>query len=78
MTVKPITVTENQTTVTENPQSTVDETTVRPDMEWRCLTCNANAPPSGSGYMKLVRHLCSGEKQIRLVAVDTGEELAKN
>lgn len=69
---------DSQNTVVENPQSTVDETTVRPDMEWRCLVCHATAPPSGSGYMKLVRHPCTGDKQIRLVVIETGEELASN
>jgi hypothetical protein len=78
VTENPPTVVEISSTVVENPQSTVDETTVRPDLEWRCLACHATAPPSGSGYMSIIRHRCSGDKQIRLIATETGEELALN
>jgi hypothetical protein len=28
--------------------------------------------------MSLIKHSCSGEKQIRLVVIETGEELAAN
>jgi hypothetical protein len=46
--------------------------------EWRCLTCLATAPPVAAGYMSLIKHQCTGSKQIRLIALETGEELASN
>ena len=46
------------------------------DTEWRCLTCSATAPSTASGYMTLIKHQCTGEKKIRLIALETGEELA--
>jgi hypothetical protein len=46
--------------------------------EWRCLTCLATAPPVAAGYMALIKHQCTGSKQIRLIALETGEELASN
>jgi hypothetical protein len=49
-----------------------------PDIEWRCITCSTTAPPSASGYMSLIKHKCTGTKQIRLIAIETGEELALN
>ena len=33
-------------------------------------------PPTGSGYMSIIKHTCSDDKQIRLIATETGEELA--
>jgi len=48
------------------------------DREWRCLTCLATAPPAAAGYMALIKHQCTGEKKVRLVALETGEDLASN
>ena len=48
------------------------------DREWRCLTCSATAPSTASGYMSLIKHECTGKKEIRLIAIETGDELASN
>lgn len=56
----------------------MDETRVDSDREWRCFTCHATAPPTGSGYMSIIKHRCTGDKEIRLVVIETGEELAIN
>jgi len=51
----------------------------RRNLEWRCLTCGATAPATGSGYMHIIRQTCpAGNKAICLVDTDTGEELANN
>jgi hypothetical protein len=61
----------------DNPQENpLEKVQGEVDREWRCLTCSATAPPSASGYMTLIKHQCTGEKKIRLIALETGEELA--
>ena len=59
----------------ENPE---DVTQQDVDREWRCLTCGETAPSTSSGYMSLIKHKCSGEKEIRLIVLENGEELASN
>ena len=66
---------------TENPEDHPDDviqekTQEDIDREWRCPTCSATAPSTTSGYMTLIKHQCTGEKKIRLIALETGEELA--
>ena len=44
------------------------------DTEWRCLDCDASAPPTTYDYMKLLKH--QKGHHIRLVNTKTGEILA--
>lgn len=53
----------------ENPEKTETR-----NLEWRCLTCGETAPPTGRDYMQLIKHAKGHE--VRLVDVETGEELA--
>lgn len=46
------------------------------NLEWRCTTCGATAPPTGTGYGGLSNHPCSGHRKLALVDKDTGEVLA--
>jgi len=48
------------------------------DLEWRCLTCGASAPPTPRDYMILIHHACTGQRVVRLIDTDTGEEMASN
>lgn len=48
------------------------------NLEWRCLTCEATALPTSAGYMSLIRHSCTGKREIWLIDKDTGEQLANN
>jgi len=46
------------------------------EFEWRCLTCGKTAPPTRGAYMGLIKHKCSGEKDIWLVDKGSGEKLS--
>ena len=50
----------------------------RENLEWRCLTCGATAPPTPGEYMTLIRHVCTGKRVVRLIDTATGEEVASN
>jgi hypothetical protein len=47
------------------------------NLEWKCVTCNATAPPTGSGYSSLIAHSCK-DRKVWLVDKDSGEMLANN
>lgn len=47
------------------------------NLEWKCLTCDTSAPPTGKGYSDLLKHACT-DRKIWLVDTDTGEQLANN
>jgi hypothetical protein len=69
--------TENSQGTEDNPQEASQEKAQEDvDREWKCLTCSTTAPSTASGYMTLIKHQCTGEKKIRLIALETGEELA--
>ena len=46
------------------------------EFEWRCLTCGKTAPPTRGAYMGLIKHKCSGEKEIWLVDKGSGEKFS--
>lgn len=48
------------------------------NLEWRCVTCGKTALPTSAGFMGLIRHSCTGKREIWLVDKDTGEQLANN
>ena len=48
------------------------------NLEWKCLTCSATAPPMPGAYMGFIQHSCTGKRKIWLVDRDTGEQLANN
>jgi hypothetical protein len=70
---------------TKDPQGTEDNPPDNPqdtsqgkaqediDREWRCLTCSATAPSSTTGYVTLIKHQCTGEKKIRMIAIENSE-----
>ncbi len=48
------------------------------EMEWRCLTCSLTGRPTSSVYMSMLRHQCTGEKELKLVDKETGGILANS
>lgn len=47
-------------------------------LEWRCLTCGITAPPTGKDYILNLKHTPCKDRKIRLIDIDSGEELASN
>ncbi|MBA7547543.1 hypothetical protein ES705_39965 [subsurface metagenome] len=46
------------------------------EFEWRCLTCGKTALPTKGAYMGVIKHKCSGKKEIWLVDKGSGEKLS--
>jgi hypothetical protein len=59
----------------DNPQ---EEPQDSGDMQWKCLTCSETEVATSYGYMLLLKHKCTGDKKIKLLVVETGEEVASN
>ena len=66
--------------VAEQPKAPVTEQPKAPvatgEYEWRCLTCGKSALPTRGAYMGLLKHKCSGKKEIWLVDKGSGEKLS--
>lgn len=65
--------------VTNNQPSVATEKeapTATGEFEWRCFACGMTALPTRVAYMGLIKHKCSGKRDIWLVDKGSGEKLS--